>query len=139
MPASTDARPLRPPLLEHQLFQRQALAPAFHRKLRLGIKLVDIADAEPGDDLDMLGNGERLPDIAGTVPEEYLLGDKALYILAAGKSKPSYSLTGIIDPAGMRSTNDMLTRFDEELRGTHVDLATTFDDRFVRKAAGDIK
>jgi NitT/TauT family transport system substrate-binding protein len=74
-------------------------------------------------------------DIAAAVPEEYLLGDKSLYLLAATKSKPSYSLTGVLDPGGMKSTNDMLTKFDEELKGTNIDLATTFDGRFVAKAA----
>ena len=74
-------------------------------------------------------------DIASTVPEDYLLGDRSLYVLAAGKSKPSYSLTGLIDMSAMRSTDDMLVRFDPDLRDSHVDLAKTFDDRFVRQAA----
>ena len=78
-------------------------------------------------------------DIASVVPEQYLLGDRALYVLAATKSKPSYSLTGVLDPAGMKSTNDMLTKFDDELRDSHVDLATTFDGRFVAKAAEEVK
>ena len=29
----------------------------------------------------------------------------------------------------------MLMQFDDELKGTNVDLTTTFDDRFVKKAA----
>jgi NitT/TauT family transport system substrate-binding protein len=78
-------------------------------------------------------------DIAATVPPEYLLGDKDLYILAAKNSKPSYSLTGIVDPAGMKSTNDMLVKFDPELKDAKVDLSTTFDDRFVRKAPDLVK
>ena len=78
-------------------------------------------------------------DIAATVPEEYLLGDKSLYMLAATKSKPSYSQTGVLDPSGMQSTNDMLTKFDPELKDAKVDLATTFDGRFVAKAAQSVK
>jgi NitT/TauT family transport system substrate-binding protein len=78
-------------------------------------------------------------DIAATVPPEYLLGDKDLYMLAAKNSKPSYSLTGIIDPAAMASTNDMLVKFDSELKDAKVDLATTFDDRFVKKASSLVK
>ncbi len=78
-------------------------------------------------------------DIAATVPEEYLLGDKPLYILAATKSKPSYSLTGVLDPAGMKSTNDMLVKFDDDLKGSNVDLATTFDGRFVARAPSLVK
>jgi NitT/TauT family transport system substrate-binding protein len=75
-------------------------------------------------------------EIAATVPEEYWIGDKALYTAAAKASKPSYSVTGLIPAAGMRSANDMLVAFDEEFRNAKYDLSRTFDDRFVRKAAG---
>jgi len=78
-------------------------------------------------------------DIAATVPPEYLLGDKELYMLSAKNSKASYSLTGVLDPSGMKSTSDMLTKFDAELSGANVDLAKTFDDRFVKKAAELVK
>ena len=74
--------------------------------------------------------------VAATVPEEYWLGDKALYMAAVKASKPAYSLDGVIPAAGMRSASDMLIAFDEELKGANVDLARTFDDRFVKKAAG---
>jgi NitT/TauT family transport system substrate-binding protein len=74
--------------------------------------------------------------IAATVPEEYWLGERALYIAAVNASKPAYSLTGMIPAAGMRSASDMLVAFDDELKDAKVDLAKTFDDRFVKKAAG---
>ena len=57
-------------------------------------------------------------------------------IAAVKASKPSYSLDGVIPAAGMRSASDMLVAFDDELKGASVDLARTFDGRFVRKAAG---
>nr|CAI0337997.1 hypothetical protein SHINE37_41851 [Rhizobiaceae bacterium] len=63
MPASTDALP-RPALLEYQLFQRQALPPSLHRQFRLAIEPVDEADAEPGNDLHMLGDAEDRTDVA---------------------------------------------------------------------------
>ncbi len=74
--------------------------------------------------------------IAATVPEDYFLGDKALYVAAVKANKPVYSRTGIIPAAGMQSAADMLLAFDDELKNAKVDLAKTFDDRFVRKAAG---
>ena len=74
-------------------------------------------------------------DIAATVPEEYFLGDRALYLAAVKANKPVYSLTGVIPVAGMRSAADMLLAFDPELKDAKVDLATTFDGRFVTKAA----
>ena len=78
-------------------------------------------------------------EVAEVVPPEYLLGDKALYELSVEKSKPTYSKTGMVAENGMQSTNDMLTRFDEELKGSKVDLSKTFDDRFAKKAAETIK
>ena len=74
--------------------------------------------------------------IAATVPEEYYLGDKALYLAAVKANKPVYSRTGLIPHAGMQSAADMLTAFEQELEDAKVDLAKTFDDRFVKKAAG---
>jgi NitT/TauT family transport system substrate-binding protein len=74
--------------------------------------------------------------ITATVPEEYWLGDKALYTASVKANKPVYSVTGIIPAAGMQSASDMLVAFDDELKSAKIDLARTFDDRFVKKAAG---
>jgi NitT/TauT family transport system substrate-binding protein len=76
--------------------------------------------------------------IAATVPEEYWLGDKALYLAAVTASKSTYSLTGMIPAAGMQSAADMLVAFDDELKGAKVDLAKTFEDRFVKTAASSM-
>ena len=46
-----------------------------------------------------------------------------------------YSKDGIIPQAGMKNALDMLVQFDEEMKGTKVDLSKTFDPRFVQKAA----
>jgi NitT/TauT family transport system substrate-binding protein len=73
-------------------------------------------------------------DVADTVPAEYHLGDKALYLKAVQNSLESYSRTGIVPPDGMASVMDMLKQLDPELKDAKVDLATTFDDRFVKKA-----
>jgi sulfonate transport system substrate-binding protein len=95
----------------------QALVNAFHKTL----KWLEKATPE---------------QIAATVPEDYYLGDKALYVAAVKANKPAYSLTGVIPAAGMKSASDMLVAFDPELKEAKVDLAKTFDDRFVKKAAG---
>jgi NitT/TauT family transport system substrate-binding protein len=73
--------------------------------------------------------------VAETVPPEYLLGDKALYMRALQASRPMYSKDGIVSAAGMKNAYDMLVAFDEELKGAKVDLAKTFDGRFVAKAS----
>jgi NitT/TauT family transport system substrate-binding protein len=74
-------------------------------------------------------------DVAEAVPAEYHLGDKPLYIKAVQNSLESYSRTGIVPPEGMKSVMDMLQQLDPELKDAKVDLAATFDDRFVKKAA----
>jgi NitT/TauT family transport system substrate-binding protein len=78
-------------------------------------------------------------EIAATVPEDYFLGDKALYVAAVKANKPVYSLTGVPPASGMQSAADMLFAFDQELKDAKVDLSRTFDDRFVKKAASAAK
>jgi NitT/TauT family transport system substrate-binding protein len=74
-------------------------------------------------------------DVAKTVPEEYYIGDRALYLNAFKASSPMYSRTGLIPDKGMQNANDMLVLFDKEVADAKVDLKKTFDDRFVKKAA----
>ena len=75
-------------------------------------------------------------EIAETVPPEYHLGDKPLYLKAVQNSLESYSRDGIVPRSGMESVMDMLKQLDPELKEAKVDLAATFDERFVRKAVG---
>jgi NitT/TauT family transport system substrate-binding protein len=74
-------------------------------------------------------------DVADTVPPEYHLGDKPLYIKAVQNSLESYSRDGIVSQSGMTSVMDMLKMLDPELKDAKVDLAATFDARFVKQAA----
>jgi sulfonate transport system substrate-binding protein len=74
--------------------------------------------------------------IADSVPAEYLLNDKPLYIQAVKNSLESYSRDGVISPDGMASVLEMLKLLDPELAGAKVNLADTFDERFIRRAAG---
>lgn len=74
-------------------------------------------------------------DVAAVVPEEYLLGDKALYMNAVKNSLPVYSRTGLIPEAGMKNALGMLVAFDPELKAANIDLTKTFDGSFVAKAA----
>jgi NitT/TauT family transport system substrate-binding protein len=107
--------------LKHEFIEQnpstvQALVTAFYKTLQW----LDKATAE---------------EIAATVPEDYFLGDRSLYLAALKANKQVYSRTGIIPPAGMKSAADMLVAFDEELKAATLDLPRTFDDRFVKKAA----
>lgn len=73
-------------------------------------------------------------DVAAVVPEEYLLGDRALYLNAVKNSLPVYSRTGFIPEAGMKNALGMLVAFDPELKAANIDLNKTFDGSFVAKA-----
>lgn len=77
-------------------------------------------------------------DVAKVVPEEFFIGDRALYLAAFKASAPMYSKTGIVPPEGMKNALNMLLEFDPEMKGAKIDLDKTFDDRFVKKAAGQI-
>lgn len=72
--------------------------------------------------------------VAATVPEEYWLGDKALYIKAFNASRESYSTDGNIDEASMKSALNLLTTTDPKLDGASIDLSKTFDGSFLAKA-----
>jgi NitT/TauT family transport system substrate-binding protein len=74
-------------------------------------------------------------DVARTVPEEYYLGDKPLYLSAVKASSAMYSRNGIISEQGMKNAYEMLALFDQELKDAKVDLQKTFVDRFVKKAS----
>lgn len=74
-------------------------------------------------------------DVADLVPEEFLLGDKPLYIRAVKNSQESYSRTGIATPDAMKSMYNSLKLLDPELTNSNVDLTKTFIDSFAKKAA----
>ena len=74
--------------------------------------------------------------VANTVPSEYHLGDKSLYLQAVKNSLESYSRNGLVSPEGMASVLEMLKLLDPELQGAQVNLASTFEDRFVKRAMG---
>jgi len=76
--------------------------------------------------------------IADTVPQEYWLGDKALYMKAVQANRQVYSLDGIVNEGSQKRSLDFLRQFDKEIADAKVDTSKTFDDRFVRKAAGSV-
>lgn len=71
--------------------------------------------------------------IAATVPEEYWLGDKALYIAALQATKETYSLDGKIAPEDMASAMDLLVKTETTFKPSAIDLSKTVDMRFLEK------
>jgi NitT/TauT family transport system substrate-binding protein len=92
----------------------QALVNAFHKAL----KFIEKASPE---------------EIAASVPAEYFLNDRSLYLRAVANSKPAYSRTGIITPEGMKAALALLS-YDPAITAASVDTSKTFDDRFVKNA-----
>jgi NitT/TauT family transport system substrate-binding protein len=73
-------------------------------------------------------------EIIATVPTDYFLGDRDLYLKALRANLLVYSKNGLITRQGMHSALAMLSAFDPELKDAKIDLDRTFDDRFVKRA-----
>jgi NitT/TauT family transport system substrate-binding protein len=74
-------------------------------------------------------------DVAGTVPPEYLLGDRALYLAAYHKTSGSYSRDGLFPPAGADALLKVLTSFEPAVRDAPgLRAADAYTNDFVRAA-----
>lgn len=73
-------------------------------------------------------------DIIKVVPENYLLGDRALYIEAFLKVREAISPDGIMPEAGPQTALRTLTAFEPALAGRQIDLSKTYTNEFANKA-----
>lgn len=73
-------------------------------------------------------------DIVKTVPEGYLLGDRALYLAAFDKVREAISPDGLISDEGARTALRTLASFDPAIKADKIDLAATYSNTFARKA-----
>ncbi len=74
-------------------------------------------------------------EIVDSLPAEYFLGDRAIYVKALKSNLLVYSRTGIITREGMNSALKMMATFDPDLKDQKIDLQKTFDDHFIKRAA----
>ena len=72
--------------------------------------------------------------ILATVPEEYLLGDKAMYLFAYNNVKTAYSKDGYFSEAGAKTTMKALASFNPNIKPAEINLAQTYTNDFVKKA-----
>ncbi|CAM3735591.1 ABC transporter substrate-binding protein [Bordetella sputigena] len=72
--------------------------------------------------------------VVQTVPAEYVVGDKDLYARSFQNSRRCLSTDGVITDEGARTVRDVLSAFDPSIGAAHIDLATTYDNRYVKKA-----
>jgi NitT/TauT family transport system substrate-binding protein len=78
-------------------------------------------------------------DIIKTVPESYLLGDRALYLASFNKVREAISLDGIMPDEGARTALKALASFEPSVRPEKVDLAKTYTNEFARRAKEKFK
>jgi NitT/TauT family transport system substrate-binding protein len=107
---------LRRDFLERNPNTVQALVNAFYQALRW----LETASPE---------------QIADTVPQEYWLGDKALYLAAVKANLQVYSRDGVVSEASRTRSLNFLRQLDKEMAAAQVDPAKTWDGRFIAKAA----
>jgi NitT/TauT family transport system substrate-binding protein len=72
--------------------------------------------------------------ILATVPEEYTLGNKAMYLFAYNNVKTAYSKDGLFSEAGARTTLKALASSNPRLKPEEIRLAETYTNEFARKA-----
>jgi len=72
--------------------------------------------------------------ILSTVPEEYLLGNKAIYLFAYNNVKTAYSKDGYFNDMGAKTTLKALASFNPNIKPESINLAQTYTNEFVKKA-----
>lgn len=73
-------------------------------------------------------------DIVKTVPESYLLGDRAVYIDAFLKAKPALSPDGMIPEQGPATALRALSSISPDMAKAKIDLKAVYTNQFVKKA-----
>jgi len=73
-------------------------------------------------------------DIIKTVPETYLLGDRALYLASFDKVREAISTDGIVPTDGPQTALKALASFDPKIKPEKIDLARTYTNDFARRA-----
>jgi len=72
--------------------------------------------------------------ILATVPEEYLLGNKAMYLFAYNNVKTAYSKDGLFSEAGAKTTLKAIASFNPAVKPAEIKLSETYTNEFVKKA-----
>ncbi|GMV03253.1 MAG: nitrate ABC transporter substrate-binding protein [Burkholderiales bacterium] len=78
-------------------------------------------------------------DIIRTVPEAYLLGDRALYLASYNNVKDAVSPDGIIPDAGAKTTLKAMASFNPKVKPDQIDLSRTYTNEFTRKALAKVR
>ena len=78
-------------------------------------------------------------DIIKTVPETYLLGDRALYLASFDKVRESIAVDGMVPPEGPKTAVSAIASFDPTVKADKIDLARLYTNDFARRAKDKFK
>jgi NitT/TauT family transport system substrate-binding protein len=73
-------------------------------------------------------------DIIKTVPEAYMLGDRAVYLSSFNKVREAIALDGLMPEDGPRAALKALMGFESGVKRDGIDLARTYTNEFARRA-----
>ncbi|EDZ97689.1 ABC nitrate/sulfonate/bicarbonate family transporter, periplasmic ligand binding protein [Burkholderia sp. H160] len=78
-------------------------------------------------------------ELINTVPESYLLGDRALYLDAWQHVREAMSPDGLMPADGPATSLKTLKAFDPVIQNAQIDLSKTWTNDFVKKALSTVK
>jgi len=78
-------------------------------------------------------------DIIKTVPENYLLGDRALYLASFNKIREAIALDGMMPEEGPKTALRALASFETSVKPGRIDLGKTYTNEFARRAKEQFK
>ncbi|MDM0045669.1 ABC transporter substrate-binding protein [Variovorax dokdonensis] len=73
-------------------------------------------------------------DIIKTVPETYLLGDRALYLASFDKIREAIATDGLIPTSGPKTALNALSSFSADVKADKIDLSRTYTNEFAQRA-----
>jgi NitT/TauT family transport system substrate-binding protein len=78
-------------------------------------------------------------DIIKTVPETYLLGDRALYLASFDKVRESIAVDGLMPAEGPKTALAAIASFDAGVKAGKIDLDRTYTNQFAQRAKDRFK
>ena len=78
-------------------------------------------------------------DIIKTVPENYLLGDRALYLASFNKIREAIAIDGLLPDEGAKTALKAIASFDPGVKEGRIDLGKTYTNDFARRAKEKFK
>lgn len=78
-------------------------------------------------------------DIIKTVPETYLLGDRALYLASFDKVREAISIDGVVSDEGPKTALAAISSFDPSVKADKIDLSRLYTNEFAKRAKDRFK